>query len=244
MPPLPDYPSPGVRLFPFRTRARRARLPESPGLRFSPSPFISTPNQRISERGDLRSTATRTTRASRLDQRLPFRPANLPSASCLVPGMATTAKASALQETSTARLVSQPWHVQTHVTTLRTQPLISYPHSQVKKEAGEGTARLVGGEESPRGTGPFPAPAGSFPDKKRGRVLWGRGFQSIQPLHLATHKRCVWGKAPPGFWDSWGFAAQNGPPGVSSPCREMRHSCTPGSRASWYISIYIYIYDF
>ena len=94
--PQSDQPSPGVCLFPFRTRVPRARLVQSPGLRSSPSPFVSTPNQQISKYGDLSSTATRLIWASRLDQWLPFRPANLPSAFHLVLGIVITTKESAL----------------------------------------------------------------------------------------------------------------------------------------------------
>lgn len=94
--PRSDQPSPGICLFPFRTRVPRAGLVQSPGLPSSPSPFVSTPNQQISKYGDLCSMATRLIPASRLDQRLPFHPANLPSAFHLVLGIAFTAKESAL----------------------------------------------------------------------------------------------------------------------------------------------------
>lgn len=72
--PRSDQPSPGVCLFPFRTRVPRAGLVQSPGLPSSPGPFDSTPNQQISKYGDLCSTATRLIPASRLDQRLPICP--------------------------------------------------------------------------------------------------------------------------------------------------------------------------
>lgn len=45
---------------------------------------------------------------------------------------------------------------------------------------------------------PLPASAGSFPDKKRDKVLWGRKFQSFLSLHLATDTHSVCGKASPG----------------------------------------------
>ena len=243
MPPLPDHPSPGVRLFPFRTRARRAWLPESPGLPFSPSPFIFTPNQRISERGDLRSTATRTTRASRLDQRLPFRPANLLSASCLVLGMATTAKESALQEPSTARLVSQPCYVQTHVTTLRTQPLISYPHSQVKKEAGEGTARLVGGRGVPTRDRPLPRSCRELPGQEKGQRALGQEVSEYSaPSPCDSNVVCVERRLPVS-----GTHGASLPRTVHPGCRvPVGKSDTAAlvARGPRGIYPYIYIYDF
>lgn len=62
----------------------------------APPQAPSSPNQQISKYGDLSSTATRLIWASRLDQWLPFRPANLPSAFHLVLGIVITTKESAL----------------------------------------------------------------------------------------------------------------------------------------------------